>query len=275
MPFCAPAGHAAIDLAAVWWNLVVMQLSQSATDLPAVDLRALLRRAEAAGQPRIEPVDLGGRRYWIKRPEVLSLRWRLQKGDPRRAFARERRVHRTMAEHGAPVPPILAEGESFLVLPDCGPSLETVLKTAPQAERLRAFQAAGATLAALHAKGLVHGRPLPRDLCWDGREIVLLDFEGASRTQAKPRRMVLDLVQAIHGIHALTACHAAEADAFCQGYRAGDDARLWQAAQDWARRWRWLDPVTRPLQRYEARFKPERRYKEVLAIPLTLKQLGA
>lgn len=238
------------------------------TSFPVLDM--LVARALRPGAPRIEPVELGGRRYWIKRPEVLSLRWRLQKGNPTRAFARERRIHRDLLARGAPVPPILAEAESYIVLPDSGPSLEALLTDASPDERLRAFRAAGVALAGLHGAGLAHGRPLPRDLCWDGTQITFLDFEGASRAEAaSKRRQILDLVLAIHGIYALSPCPTPEAEALGDGYRAADQRGLWEAAQRYVRRWRWLDTLTRPLQRYEARYKPHRRYKELLAIPLT------
>jgi len=244
----------------------------SSSSFPAMN--ALVARASRPGAPRIESVDLGGRRYWIKRPEVLSLRWRLQKGNPARAFARERRIHRELLARGAPVPPILAEAESYIVLPDSGPSLEALLTDASPCERLRAFRAAGAALAGLHGAGLAHGRPLPRDLCWDGAQITFLDFEGASRADAaSQRRQILDLVLAIHGIHALSPRPTPEAEALCEGYRVADRRGIWEAARRQVRRWRWIDRLTRPLQRFEARYKPHRRYKELLAIPLTFERL--
>lgn len=235
----------------------------------------LVARAIQPDAPRIEPVEQGGRRYWIKRPEVLSLRWRLQKGNPTRAFARERRVHRDLLARGAPVPPILAEADNYIILPDSGPSLEATLTGAAPDERLRACRAAGAALADLHALGLAHGRPHPRDLCWDGARIVFLDFERGSSATASERRQIWDLVLLIHGAYGLAPRETPEVAALCESYRQADLRGLWEAAQAWAKRWRWIDPLTRPLQRYEARYKPHRRYKELLAIPLTLKQLGA
>lgn len=239
-----------------------------------LSLEALIEHAGAHDAPRIEAYMLDGRRYWIKRPEKLSLRWRLQKGDPMRSFARERRQHHALVELGAPVPPILAQSDRFLIVADCGASLEDLFAAAPVQERLRIFQAAGRALAGLHALGLAHGRPLPRDLCWDGAKIRFLDFERGTRTRASQRKQVLDLVQAIHGIYALAPQENPEVAALCEGYRQADQRQLWQAAQRWARRWRWLDPLTRPLQRHEARYKQYRRYKDLMAIPFTLAWLG-
>lgn len=244
-----------------------------ATVDPVLD--ALVARAGMPDAPRVEAVELNGRRYWIKHPEVLSLRWRLQKGNPARLFARERRTHRALIARGAPVPPLLAEAETYVVLPDCGPTLEATLSDAAPEERQRAFFAAGAALAGLHALGLAHGRPHPRDLCWDGERIVFLDFERGSGASASKRSQILDLVQLIHGTYGLAPRETPEVAAVCEGYRSADQKGIWAAAQAWAKRWRWIDTLTRPLQRHEARNKPHRRYKEMLAIPLTFARLGA
>jgi len=245
----------------------------SVPSAPVLD--RLIARASIPDAPRIEAVDMEGKRYWIKRPEVLSLRWRIQKGNPVRLFAREQRIHRTLMARKAPVPPILAAAESYLVLPDSGPTLEATLSDAAPDERLRAFHAAGRALAGLHALGLAHGRPHPRDLCWDGTRISFLDFERGSSATASERRQIWDLVQLIHGTYGLAPRETPEVAALCDGYRQADQRGLWQAAQAWAKRWRWIDPLTRPLQRYEAAYKPHRRYKELLAIPLTFARLGA
>lgn len=245
----------------------------SVSPLSFASLDGLIAHAARRDVPRIEPVRLAGHRYWIKRPEVLSLRWRLQKGDPARSFARERRIHHDLLARGAPVPPILAEAEGYMVLPDSGPTLEALMRgAAPCGERLRAFEAAGAALAGMHGAGLVHGRPLPRDLCWNGERITFLDFEGGARAgRASMGRKALDLVLALHGIYALSPRPVPEADAFCNGYRGADDG-LWRDARRRVRRWRWIDTLTRPLQYYEARFKPHRTYKELLALPWTFAQ---
>src|SRR5690554_432335 len=214
----------------------------SVSPLSFASLDGLIAHAARRDVPRIEPVRLAGHRYWIKRPEVLSLRWRLQKGDPARSFARERRIHHDLLARGAPVPPILAEAEGYMVLPDSGPTLEALMRgAAPCGERLRAFEAAGAAFAGMHGAGLVHGRPLPRDLCWNGERITFLDFEGGARAgRASMGRKALDLVLALHGIYALSPRPVPEADAFCNGYRGADDG-LWRDARRRVRRWRWID----------------------------------
>lgn len=251
-------------------------MTAQAGDKPPVD--ALHRLAASGDGGRIEAVDLDGQRYWIKRREQLSLRWRLQKGNPARRFERERETLRQMAAAGAPVPPILAEGQNYFVLPDCGESLEALLDRRGSAEGFAscraAFAAAGHALAALHARGLAHGRPHPRDLAWDGRRITFLDFERGSPGPASQRRQLLDLVQMVFACHSMLLREDALIDTLCAAYRESDRRAIWPAAQAWARRWRWLDPLTRPIQRYEARHKAHKRYQEWQAIPLALARLA-
>ena len=64
--------------------------------------KAVLNAARQSG-PRVQRFETDGQIYWIKRPEVLSWRMRLQKGDPARAFAAEIATHRDYAARGLPV----------------------------------------------------------------------------------------------------------------------------------------------------------------------------
>lgn len=240
--------------------------------LQSTPLSALVARAAAPG-PRIEPVDLEGARYWIKRPEALSLRWRLQKGDPLRLFAAERETHRLMQARGVPVPPLLAEAEDYLILPDCGPTLAALMRAADRPSHWAAFAAAGTALARLHALGLAHGRPQPRDLCWDGATLRFLDFERGG--VATRRQQAFDLIQLVYGIHCHDLEAPPEAQAVLAAYRAEDQSALWPVVARWAKRLRWLEPLTRPAQWYEARYRGHKRFHEVRALPAALALLSA
>lgn len=65
---------------------------------------------------------LDGRRRWLKRVEVLPLRFRLQKGDPRKALAAEVDGLTALAARGLPVAPVIAAGPGCLGAADLGPS---------------------------------------------------------------------------------------------------------------------------------------------------------
>lgn len=235
----------------------------------------LARAARGADAVRIRPVLHEGQRYWVKRCETLSLRWRLQKGNPARRFARERAVFAAMIAKGAPVPKIVAEGPDWFALPDCGDSLETVFARADGATRVRAFAEAGAAMARLHALGLAHGRPHPRDLCWDGAQIRFLDFERGHAGRAAPWRQAFDVIQMVFALHAMRLDGSDALDAFASAYRASDARGVWPGARRLCRRLRWLDPLTRTVQRHERLHKPHRRYKEWQALPGTLAYFAA
>lgn len=78
-----------------------------------------------------------------------------------------------------PVPEVLDVATDHIVLSDCGSQLRTVLTgITNQKEQRAVLERAVANLAALHAAGLVHGRPHLKDMTLgeDG-QIYLLDLE--------------------------------------------------------------------------------------------------
>ncbi len=154
--------------------------------MPDPDLDASLKAALAEPPRRVRRVELpDGRQFWLKRVERLSGRLRLQKGDPARAFAAEREGLRALAAAGLPVAGLAAEGPDWVLMPDAGPVLPEVVRDPgrDEAEKLRAFEAAGRALGRLHWAGMAHGRPAVRDVCWDGREARFIDLERFRRAK--------------------------------------------------------------------------------------------
>ncbi|ODN71427.1 hypothetical protein [Methylobrevis pamukkalensis] len=162
----------------------------------------IVRRADAAG-PRVERIDHAGQTLWIKRankagrPVWLALQRLLallvpldflRPVPPTRgaaAVAREIGMIVVLREAGFRVPEIVYASSRALVLSDLGPTLarQVVRDPGPARDEFhRGLCAAAATLARLHAVGLVHGRPSLRDFTWNGEEIGFLDFEEAPTT---------------------------------------------------------------------------------------------
>lgn len=70
----------------------------------AQTLHKLRRKVERLpAHQRLSRIEHHGRAYRVKRPERLLLRWRLQKGDPRRALERERAAYHALDTEGRAV----------------------------------------------------------------------------------------------------------------------------------------------------------------------------
>jgi tRNA A-37 threonylcarbamoyl transferase component Bud32 len=234
-------------------------------------LDALVARSLLESHDRIRALDLAdGRRAWLKRVEDLSLRLRLQKGDSRKGFERDRAGLHALGEAGLPVAPILAEGPDYFVTPDLGVTLQTMLRdpASDPAERCAAFAAAGAALAALHANGFTHGRPSIRDICWDGEAARFIDLERFSPHRTGSEAAAMDVLIFVHSLFAVDRAARAELQAAMDSYRAAAPRGVWEAVQRKARGLRWLVPVTAPIRR----LKP--RSRDLNAVPLTIDYIG-
>ncbi len=239
-------------------------------DLP-VALRAALEAALQAPPQRVQRVAAGGRAVWLKQAEQLSLRWRLQKGDTRRAFEADREGLHDLAALGLPVAQVVAEGADFFATAEVGQQMAHLLRTPDLAGpgRVAACRAAGAALAALHRAGVAHGRPSIRDICWDGQAARFIDLERYRKGRAGRGRMALDLLILLHSMFTITRGPAPEIDAAFDGWLRGAPEGAWPAVHARAARFGWLGG----LARLALRLRP--RSKELAAIPLTLDFVAA
>lgn len=158
---------------------------------------ALLLAGLADMSRRVQRVELSRRTVWIKRygtegvivwqrlyaplTRFLPAAFRLA---PRRSPAEmirqeESRIAR-FAEKGFPVPQVLYGSGTALILSDTSPSVQNRLKALkdvdPEAHEALLVESA-AQLGRLHAAGLCHGRPHPRDMTVVDGEIGFIDFE--------------------------------------------------------------------------------------------------
>jgi tRNA A-37 threonylcarbamoyl transferase component Bud32 len=179
-------------------------MSKGETPQPQALSDERMRRLEAMlsnlAPVRVQRLRLDGKTYWVKRPEHLSsLRWRLQKGDPRRAFAADLDGLRHLTEQDVPAPAVLHVARNWFVTEDAGQPLDDLLRQMSDAEGARLAAAAATTLARLHQTGARHGRPKLRDICWDGRTARLIDLERF-RSDAGVRAMGLDWAILLHSL---------------------------------------------------------------------------
>lgn len=209
-------------------------------------LAALLEQALSQPAERVRPLDLpDGGRVWLKRVEHATGLMRLQKGDGLRAFQAERDALLALCGRGLPVAEPLAAGDDFLLLPDLGPTLSSLLDdpNVLDQERLAAFRAAGRALAALHGAGLAHGRPALRDMCWSEGLVRLIDLERFQIRCRSARVRAMDLVIFVHTWFARVKGQGIgpELEAAFDSYRASAPLEIWPELR---RLLSWLQPVT-------------------------------
>ncbi|AXI54034.1 hypothetical protein C1J05_05585 [Sulfitobacter sp. JL08] len=204
---------------------------------------------------RVTHFTHNGTVYWIKRPERADARMRLQKGNAQRNFDAERKALKTLNAAGLPFPSILLDSPDYFVTPDGGVPLMQLLREAklPEAERVTAFEAAGRALALMHQAGFAHGRPSIKDICWKDGQITLLDLEYYSPAHNSFRYQVRDLIIFLHSAFAAVEEQRPEMTAAMRAYRLHDTNSIWAGAQAWCHRYRWLDPLTRPIQALKTR----------------------
>lgn len=187
---------------------------------------------------------MGTTTLWVKREEAPRGLDRLRKFRPALSLARETETLRMLAEAGAPVPEIVADGEGFVVIRDGGANVARHL--AQTDDPIPLLVRAGIALADLHALGLAHGRPALRDMLWDGEMIRFIDFERPPRV-VSDRSRALDLLIFHHSLYRCTGGPSPLVEAALGGFVAADRHGTWAKAAALCRRHRWLEAVTLPF----------------------------
>lgn len=216
---------------------------------------------------RVQRIETPSGQVWLKRIEQLSLRWRLQKGDPVRRFCKDRDGLHLLHDAGLPVAPIVAEGPDYYATPHLGPTLSALTRetAAGTAARAVVFAAGGRSLGLLHRSGYSHGRPALRDMCWTGQDVIFIDMECFSPRHRRARHRALDVMIFVHSALA-DGADDADVDVALAAYRReAGDADLRRAGA-LARRLGWLGPLSgwvqarRPKAREIAAVRPTLRY---------------
>lgn len=236
---------------------------------------AALRRLLAEPPVRVAALDWHGGRAWLKRPEIpASWRWRVQKGNPDRAFRREVEGLRALAALGAPVPRILDAGPGHLLLADAGPTVDSLLADPAVAPEARAAAVLGAAraLAGLHGRGLAHGRPYLRDICWDGQSATLIDFERF-RPRNSALRQGADLVLFLASLLSHPAGAGLVRPAMAE-LRAATPAAALRAASIWVAALRPMAPLARRVLRRKPKNREIAGYLRLLDLWRELRAAG-
>ena len=199
---------------------------------------------------RVSSFDFEGQKIWVKRPETIR-HWRdAYKKLVNPGFQNEVKSLLFLNKMNAPTPKVLASGKDFLALADAGPSAKSLIKQPemPLDEKHELLFKSGYTLGRLHTLNLAHGRPLLRDICWNGETMCLIDFERHSGKLATDWQKKQDVLIFIHGLLLLMPPSDQGVQNAINGYMAAGAENTFKAAIDVACRLAWLLPFLRTIQ---------------------------
>ena len=218
--------------------------------MTVTSLQSVIEKLLAENQgKRIVSFEHQGDKYWLKQSERLTGAMRWLKAKPQAALQLEISTLTQLAKRGAPVPDLVASGEDFLVVADVGMPVNGWLNTdVSEAEKSQILKDSASALAQLHLKGLAHGRPALRDICWDNGQVTFIDFEANQQDSDMHRQQIRDLLVYIHSLYRYIGPHPEIAEPVIAAYRAAGGESLWQASKQEVTKWQWLNYLIAPLK---------------------------
>ncbi|WP_435231507.1 hypothetical protein ACMAZE_07190 [Pseudopelagicola sp. nBUS_20] len=199
---------------------------------------------------RVSRIEIDGKVYWAKQIEEVKGRSRLFKSSPQCLFDKELAALENLRKRGASVPKLIGRTTSFFLLEDAGRTLHSMwCQTEHDAYgRAHATEQAAITLSAMHHKGIAHGRPVARDICWDGVLIRFVDLENYAPALNCQSGFARDLLLFIHSVLSHPVQDDAAVMTAINAYNQRDTIGVWDHARTMVRRYGWLEVFTRPLQ---------------------------
>ncbi|WP_428612343.1 serine/threonine protein phosphatase [Shewanella sp.] len=218
--------------------------------MTVTSLQSVIEKLLAENQGvRVVSFEHQGHKYWLKQAEHLTGAMRLLKAQPHASLQLEIATLAKLAQQGAPVPELVASGEDFLVVADVGMPVNRWLNAdVSEAEKLQILKDSAAGLAKLHLKGLAHGRPALRDICWDDGQVAFIDFEANQKDSDMHQQQIRDLLVYIHSLYRYIGPHPEIAEPVIAAYRNAGGESLWQESQQQMLKWQWLNYLIAPLK---------------------------
>lgn len=142
---------------------------------------------------RVFSLEVDSGKFWVKR-KLGNGRKQLVKYSVEKEFFYEI-ARMTIAARNCPelVPEMTVLTPDYMVTRDGGPTIKVWLdKEMPEEDKESLLEQAGAALARLHEKDIVHGRPALRDITWDGERMAFLDWEiGCMRKVGRSKKPLI------------------------------------------------------------------------------------
>jgi tRNA A-37 threonylcarbamoyl transferase component Bud32 len=213
-------------------------------------IQAVIDRVLATNKGcRVVDFEYEGKTYWLKQTEQLRGAMRLLKPQPDQSLQLEIATLQALAQKGAPVPELIAFGDNYLVVADVGSPVNRWLNDDYDRELQSQILIESAIgLAKLHQKGLAHGRPALRDICWKDGQVSFIDFEANQQDSDMQQQQIRDLLVYIHSLYRYMGPYPERVDPAIVAYRDAGGEALWQACRVRLHRWQWLYYLIAPLK---------------------------
>ncbi len=150
---------------------------------------------------RVLSFSLDGETFWIKRKMGNGRKAAVKYSVEKEFYYEIARM--TIAARNTPelVAPIEVLTPTYMVTVDGGANLTHWMESdISEEEKLAILEQAGASLATLHAAGIVHGRPALRDICWKNGKITFLDWENRLYSQKLEEQKAIDFLIFLQGM---------------------------------------------------------------------------
>lgn len=181
-----------------------------------------------------------GKKYWIKKKQGNG-RNRWVKASESHQFYYEA-AHMMMAARLVPyVPDMVFLTDACMVLRDAGyTAAEWLRGGAGDGEKRHILYEAGAALARLHKAGLFHGRPALRDMTWNGKNLVFLDWENRPFFKDLQSRQCMDVILFFQGMYRESWMQERWTESALAGYAAAGGDEMLQKVCAFLQRYAWI-----------------------------------
>lgn len=197
---------------------------------------------------RVYSFEFEGKSYWLKQPEHPHGMQRLLKPFSRAAFQREIQRIKWLILHKAPIPPVKIINSHCLVMEDAGHNVRFWLESdITAAQKQRILDDCAKALADLHEHGIVHGRPLLKDILWQDGKVSFIDFEAVSHSHKLIWQKMRDALLFIYGV-CREKTTPAQIQRTIDTFVCYEDSHVWHYALALVKRYRFLYYLLLPFK---------------------------
>lgn len=197
---------------------------------------------------RVIQFEFENKSYVLKQPEKITGIRRWLKGCPKKAFKREVVRLKELILQKAPIPRIYLINQHCIVMEDCGRTVRSWLEAdISEQKKHQILSDAAKTLAELHKKNIVHGRPLLKDILWKEGNVTFIDFEVVSHSKSLTYNKIRDDLLFLYGI-CREQVPSQQQEKIIEIFSHYEDNRIWQKMLRFIRKYRFVYYLLLPFK---------------------------